>query len=125
MEKIYEKIKVHFENAHQIINMGGPWIGNLFLNGEFITTDVVIDNTINNRSKLFYVKYNEVSRWQKDSYFAINYYDLHENAEHQFQKKFSMLYLGNFVDDETIEIFEAFHNNNTETRRYFNIVTER
>ena len=64
-KEVQEK-DIRFENPNQIINMGGPWVGNLFLNGVFITSNVNIDNVVYklSGSQVFFVKYYEISKWQ-------------------------------------------------------------
>ena len=36
-------IKLNFKNAQQIINMGGPWIGDLYINDKYIIDNILID----------------------------------------------------------------------------------
>lgn len=39
-------LRITFQNPNQIINMGGPWVGDLYVDNKFITKNVVIDNTV-------------------------------------------------------------------------------
>lgn len=53
--------KIHFENPNQIINMGGPWIGDLFLGNKIIQSSVIIDN-LTSVLKTIYCLYKQVKK---------------------------------------------------------------
>lgn len=123
---IIQDRKIHFENPSQIINMGGPWIGDLYLEKKFILSHVIIDNLIYKKlsNKLFFVRYHNPSKWQSENYFTINFLDLSDYSLFEYQKKFDKVFLGDFVSEDDIEIFLAFHNSNREFCKMFNTSQE-
>jgi len=70
--KISEEI-VWFKNIDQIINMAGPWVGDLIIGNTSIIDNVLIDNIVYcpECHKLLFVRYNKISKWQNDNYFTI------------------------------------------------------
>jgi len=77
MKKDDYELIFDFKNPNQIINMGGPWIGDLFLKKHIICKGVLIDsqNFYPKEEKLFFVKYHEVSKWRVHNFFTINYWN--------------------------------------------------
>lgn len=124
-KKVQEK-DIKFENPNQIINMGGPWVGNLFLNGVFITSNVNIDNVVckPSGSQVFFVKYYDISKWQNKNFFTINFLDLISNLLYEFERKFDKVFLGEFKNDNELEIYSAFHLDNSTLKTMFNTKIE-
>jgi len=44
----HNEADILFSKPTQILNMGGPWIGNLHINDSYIIDNVIIDNNIFN-----------------------------------------------------------------------------
>lgn len=103
--------QIRFENADQIINMGGPWVGSLFFNDTFVSNNVLIDNLVYKPlyGKLFFIKYHNVSKWQNENYFTIDFLDLSNSIIYEFEKKFDKLFLGEFISEYELKIYDAFH----------------
>lgn len=115
---IINKEKIRFENPNQIINMGGPWIGELFY-GEFkIATKVIIDNLVMNEEsgKLFFVEYHDISKWQKNNSFTINSLDGFGNLC-KYDTQFKTIYIDNIDIQNNLHYFEAFHEKGPEKKR--------
>lgn len=125
-EATIEGEQLHFENPRQIINMGGPWIGELFLGQKFISDNIIIDNFLyrESLSRLFVVKYHQCSKWQRDNYFTINFLDLRNDSFYESDKKFEKAFLDRFISSDEIEIYLAFHNKINAHRSVFNLREE-
>ena len=50
---------VSVKSPNQILNMGGPWIADLYIDGKFVSNAIHIDNLIFDfeRNRLFIVKF--------------------------------------------------------------------
>ncbi len=109
---------ISFNNPNQIINMGGPWVGKLLLDDKEITDNVVLDNLFYNEAhyNLFFIKYNEISKWQNDNYFSICYFDLKSNVLFTYDLKFKQVFIEKVKDNELI-YYEAFHNKDESKKR--------
>src|SRR5688572_17974777 len=98
------------KNGYQIMGMGGPYLGELFLDDALICGDCLTDNLIycNETGEMVFVKFHSVSRWQKDNYFTINFLDLTTRIITQSGTAFKMVYVKSVTADK-LEIFHAFH----------------
>jgi len=117
---------IHFEGAHQILNMGGPWISNLY-EGDFLITDKgLLDNLIVDLAKkrFFFVRYHRISKWAKDNFFTINFYNIIKSEIYEYENKFDMLFLGKIINEDMLEIYHAFHDKFPEKRLYFDLKNE-
>lgn len=85
----FSREKIQFRNPDQILNMGGPWIGELFLGDCKVMDDVIIDNLQYNeeQNRLYFVRYHKVSRWSKENYFSINYINLSTSSTYMYDLK--------------------------------------
>lgn len=127
MNFIYmKKNKISIINSDQVINMGGPWVGDLSIGEKIITNNVVDRNLIfddvNNR--VFFVKYHLISKWQKDNFFTINIFNIKDQSVYESIKHFSMVYLKQIVTGNILEIYIAFHDQNIANKRLFYIDQE-
>lgn len=115
-----------FENPTQIISMGGPWIGNLYIGEKLVSGSIILDNVIFNEFKkqLLFIRFYKLSRWRSKNYFKINYYDLIDKQLYEFEKKFDMVFIKKFLDQNNLEIYKAFHDKLIETKEVFNIQDE-
>jgi hypothetical protein len=105
-------LELDIVNEDQILNMGGPWIGDLLLKGELISETCILDNFFFDEGTgvLYFVKYHFVSRYKW--YFAIRFYAVESQILFEFDKLFDMVYLGNLIDKTKLEIYHAFHGQN-------------
>lgn len=112
------KNEVSISNPYQIINMGGPWVGNLLVNGSLIAQDVLIDNIIGDEleNRVYFVKYHNVSQWKNENFFTIYYIDLITGIIHMIDLKFDMIFVENINKDELV-YYEAFHSGDPSFRR--------
>ena len=113
---------VSFNNPNQIINMGGPWVGDLIIGNNLLMTNVVIDNLVYQPeyNKLLFVNYNNISKWLNDNYFTINYLDIDRNEIFMFCKHYKIVYIEGFVDIDKFVIYNAFHNKDATKRMDIN-----
>tara|TARA_R110002050_G_scaffold200492_1_gene335368 strand:+ start:27675 stop:28091 length:417 start_codon:yes stop_codon:yes gene_type:complete len=105
---------VNFKRPNQIINMGGPWVGDLYLGGPKLANNILIDNLVYNKNlnKLFFVQYIEISKWQRNNFFTINYFDVRLNRILQYEKKFERIFLKEISNEYKCGYYDAFHDEN-------------
>jgi len=114
---------IDFKNPNQILNMGGPWVGEMFYNGKQVTDNVIIDNILfeEGLNRLFFVKFNEQSKWKNDNYFTINYFDLSTYNVFKYESKFESIFISSISDNGELLYYEAFHDKNKETKKKINL----
>jgi hypothetical protein len=71
IKKNYKSIIIEFKNPDQIINLGGPWISDLYINGNEIENKIIIGNYLEDSEFCYFVKYFEISKKQTDNFFSI------------------------------------------------------
>lgn len=105
------KSEYTFKNPTQVINMGGPWIGSLYLNECFVANGIVLDNLLYlpDNSKVFFVKYHEIPNKGNGVVFTICYWDLATKKLFESPEEFNMLYLKKFNDEGLMIVCDAFH----------------
>lgn len=115
MKKDDYELIFDFKNPNQIINMGGPWIGDLFLKKHIICKSVLIDSQkfYPKEEKLFFVKYHEVSKWRVHNFFTINYWNKKNNQLFESNLKYNVLFIQKGNNEDEIIIYKAFHSENT------------
>ena len=98
---------VSFQNPTQIINMGGPWIGDLFIDKIFIQNNVLIDNIVFQPewNKIFFTNF-------ENSLFFVNYINLKNTYIYKYFKSFDIVNIDRQIDENTFSIYHAFHNKN-------------
>jgi hypothetical protein len=113
---------VSFNNPNQVINMGGPWVGKLLLDNNEITDNVVLENIFYNKAQnnLYFIKYHEISKWQKENYFSINILDLQTNNLFMYDLKFRQVYIEK-IDKDDLIYYEAFHNKDESKKSILNV----
>ena len=62
IKKNYKSIIIEFKNPDQIINLGGPWISDLYINGNEIENKIIIGNYLEDSEFCYFVKYFEISK---------------------------------------------------------------
>jgi len=117
-------LELELDNAGQILNMGGPWIGDISLKGQLIAQKCIIDNFKFDESRglLFFIKYHLVNR--RKWYFAIQFYNVNSKTVYEFDRVFNMVYLGDFLDKTKLEIYHAFHDQNPLLKSVFDLDQE-
>ncbi len=63
--------KIDFVQPEQILNMGGPWICKMLIENNIKLDNVLIDNIVTNDNKLYFIKYIEKSKWQRNNFFQL------------------------------------------------------
>ncbi len=103
--------------------MGGPWVGDLYLNNHIISKNVIVDNLIfdNSGIKLFFIKYHKTSRWANQNYFSIRYLEIDTNSLFEIDSNFDMIFLKKFTGDNHLIYYLSFHDNNNKKKRILNI----
>ena len=114
------RLKIEFQNPRQIINMGGPWIGDLYIGGLLIDNNVIVENVIYKQDldSYLFIKYHNISKWQKDNYFTINLWDKANDLKKESDDKFDMLYISEGSNNDEILIYKAFHNMDKESTTF-------
>jgi len=114
-----EEKAIKFNNPVQIINMGGPWIGELQIKDRIIADNVIIDNVYynSNQQKLYFVRYHDVSKWKKNNFFLIYSLELRNNQLRMYDFKFEQVFIESVSDNEELTYFAAFHNRNLKDMR--------
>lgn len=102
---IVSGLELTIPKAEERLRMGGPYTGDTFLDSELIAKDCVVDNFVyqENTGFLFFVKYHDLN------YFTINFYDVNNKKEYEFDRQFSIVHIGHFVSDTKLQIYPAFH----------------
>lgn len=122
-ELTFKNEVVKFNNPTQIINMGGPWVGVLFIRELKIMDNVIIDNQFYSKDddRLYFVRYHKISRWEKDNYFTINYFNLSTNKLYMFDMKFEMVFLKEISNSSELIYYEAFHDRDESRKKRLNL----
>ena len=117
------ELELTITNGQEILSMGGPYIGDIWLNDQLIEKDCIVDNFIYHEQLklLFFVKYHRINGYQ---YFTINFYLLKDNKNGQFAKDFDMVHLKQFLPGNKLEIFHAFNDGNEKNRLVFDMDEE-
>jgi hypothetical protein len=110
--------KLVWTDEQEILGMGGPWVGNLYLDDKWISDNVLADNALvdSAKTRIYFVKYNRVSKWRDENFFTLQYYDWTKGAVfHLNGKAYDMLYLESIEVDQ-IAAHRAFHNQTLQNR---------
>jgi hypothetical protein len=123
---ILSGLEITIEDAHQIINMGGPWIGKLYIDSVLIAEDCIVDNFVFNEQwkSLFFVKYHHAVKSTKKNYFTINFYQTDNRTVYQFEKVWAIVYLDMFLTANKLQVHHAFHNKIITNRGIFDLDEE-
>lgn len=99
---------INFKNADQIINMGGPWIGELVINDIEISNNIIIDNYLDDKEFYYFIKYFEISKKQKENYFSLLRINK-DNMKSQISKeRFEKIYLKK-IENKMLYYCKGFH----------------
>ena len=119
---IISSIDLTIDNEVEILRMGGPWVGDVYLGYDLISKNCIVDNFVykEDTKLLFFVKYNRLNDL---TYFTINFYDFVSKTLYQFDKEFEMLYLKEFISDNELHIYNSF-NDQVGNNYYFKLDEE-
>ncbi|MBQ0738619.1 hypothetical protein [Aquimarina celericrescens] len=110
---------IKFEDPHQILGMGGPWIGKLYIQDELVSQNVVVDNFFQDKklNRVYFIIYKKTSRWLKKNYFYVAFFDLKSKIVFQYDNKFDMIYINEVCNGEELSYYDAFHDKNPNLER--------
>ena len=109
MEKlVISGIEIEIAYDGQVINMGGPGIGTMSMDGNVVSDNCIVNNFVFYESKrlLFFVKYHLINNYY---YFTINFYNIVHNKVFEFEREFEIVYIKQFINANELEIFLSFH----------------
>jgi len=114
--------EIEFVKERQVINMGGPWIGNLIFKGKLLSKECIVDNYVFDDidHKIFFVKYHSITGNMNGVFFSINFHMVKDERLFEYEKRFETLFIKNVVNDK-LEIFEAFHDKIEKYKTYFDL----
>ena len=106
-----QDLNIDFKNQNQVISMGGPWVGDLFIKGTLVSDKVVLDNIVFNKSSdhVFFVKYHEISNWQNENFFTINSLNLITDEIHESKERFQALFISDSKSKHELKVYKSFH----------------
>ena len=115
-----EKIFVKYSNLSQVLGMGGPWIGNVNINGRQLKGRYSGPPRFSENKNLillprFYSDKKFFGIAIQRPYFRIIVIDLKQNEIWQSNQKFNLLFIEEFKKDRIV-IFEANHSKLDEYR---------
>lgn len=112
--------EIEFENMNQILNMGGPWVGDLIVEGNKIASNVFDEYLLKEDETgavlLYFVTYSDDSKWMNENGFFVNKYNLETHELKQFKKRFEKIFLES-IDSNVLTYHDAFHGENPDKRR--------
>ncbi len=116
----------HIEDAEQVINMGGPWIGSLYLESKLISSGCILDNILLDEKthRIYFVKYHNYTTRASGRYFTINYYCIDEDTVFESEQRFDMLYVKPSYKINELKIFHGFHDKSPVKNSKFDLTTE-
>ena len=113
-----------FKNGSESIGMGGPFLGDLYLNDTKIAENVLFENlTVDEKKKrIFLSRYQWVDRTY---FFTIVFYELDSGSFYEYEKKFKALFLGQMINDNVLEVYAAFHDKLPDSKSEFDLKNEK
>ncbi len=112
MEKnIINGANLSWDNSQEILGMGGSWIGDLIFGEKKISESSLVDNYLYDKSnnRIFFVKFNRITKWANDNFFSIHYYSLDSGMISNLNKAYGKAYLDS-IDGESLIVFKSFNN---------------
>ncbi|WP_144283500.1 hypothetical protein [Chryseobacterium echinoideorum] len=104
----YENIQ--FGNPEQIINMGGPWVGDLIINNQNVSNNILIDNYLEKELFYYFIKYFKISKKQKDNFFSVLRIDKNNMKVAVSIEKFEKIHIKD-IEENSLYYYEGFHEN--------------
>ncbi len=108
--------KIDFVQPEQILNMGGPWICKMLIENNIKLDNVLIDNIVTNDNKLYFIKYIEKSKWQRNNFFQLFYFDSLSDTIFVYKYHFKIIYIESIIDSKLV-YYESFHNKDEDKKR--------
>jgi hypothetical protein len=111
------------DDAHQVINMGGPYVGTLCMDNKVISQNCITDNLLadDQNERLYFVKYHSLTKWRSGIHFTINCYDNKLDQISESKEIFNSVFLKQFLSGNKIEILEAFYDTPNAKTRMFDV----
>jgi hypothetical protein len=111
MEYNFGNCLITFDNPQEILGMGGPWIGDLYLNRVKVTSNIILNNIVYNptNNMILVVKYNSVSKWANKNFFSILGISLNNGNIIYYKQQFDAVFIKRIFNTDEIEISHAFH----------------
>ncbi|OCX50386.1 hypothetical protein BEL04_21620 [Mucilaginibacter sp. PPCGB 2223] len=125
-ELVLPKYGLHMEDAGQIINMGGPYVGSLYFEDELLSLNCVADNLLidEQNRRVYFVKYHARTEWGDPLYFTVNYYCINEDRIFESVRGFDTLYIKPSYSTAVIKVFHGFHDQSPVKNSKFNLLKE-
>lgn len=101
---------IQFKNPDQIINMGGPWIGELIIENKSISDNILIDNYLDKELFYYFIKYFKISKKQKDNFFSVLRIDKNNMKSSISIEKFEKINIKD-IDGDSLYYYDGFHTN--------------
>jgi len=102
-------VKIELRNSAEILGMGGPGMGELFIDGALIDAEVMEEPLSDTEGQwCVYVVYRCATRWRKDVRFWVHACHLSTGRLMRFEREFDMVVLCE-VDSRTAVVKHAFH----------------
>jgi hypothetical protein len=112
---------IKFTDGGECFGMGGPWLGNCFINNRQLKKQFLVDNFVYTSEEKYVAlsRYSDISNWAKDREFKIVIADLKNQIYFISKKGFRHLFLES-MDSKRIVFYEAFHNEIADLKRAIN-----
>lgn len=110
-------------NPREILKIGGPYVGDIYVEEKLISTDCVLENFLFDKELrlLFFVKFHQINFYQ---FFTINFYNPDSDTRFEFETEFEMLYLRSILNKNELEIYTSFTDYYPEKRLIFSLDSE-
>lgn len=115
------KENIQFENQEQIINMGGPWVGELIINNKKISDNILIDNYIEKELFYYFIKYFKISRRQKENFFSVLRLDKKDMNVAISIEKFEKIFIKD-IEGNLLYYYAGFHSNLPIKNNFINFI---
>lgn len=117
---------IGYENEHETLGMGGPFIGELFIDQKRTEGLYVVDDPIISldREYLVLAKYKIEGNSRQDVHFTIVVLRLSDFLAYESNLKFELLYIDSMINNQII-CYESTHNHFEDTKRIIEFSTEK
>ena len=113
-EILIDNRDVAFENPVQIINMGGPWIGDLVIDNRKVIGNILIDNFYFDASnhRFYFILYNHTVNKR----FSICYLSTKDMSIHVYLDYFEIIFIKEIINNDELIFYNAFHDKDVSKR---------
>jgi hypothetical protein len=106
---LHDMPKVELRNGNEILGMGGPWMGQLYVDGALVDEEAMAEPICDHLAQwCVYMAYRCPTRWRKDVRFWLHAYHLSTGSIVRYQSAFGMVVLID-VEPEAVVVKHAFH----------------